>query len=297
MANPVNTVDTLNNLDGKLLDLLNKAYILVGTSNEENRADEISTITAESAIQKELSDTSVREKFVEKCLEILGSLETTLINIIDLKADEPELLGIKDMSLIHTMLEIVISWGIYPCLMSGVGIPISRRTRSRQFQHAEKKLPPQSRYIYLFKLMQSLMKITYSSSLKLTMFTTVSSIIRARHLTDFYSALLQLAYGPLPTNDKLDVHSENKLVTSSQHAKALTMLLGSPLHPAPKWLKNVCGRFLTKILLRPNGVRDVMNFMIDGESEGLIHIIIIFTLKMLIDVLHTELHRCQLGCH
>ncbi|CAG8829988.1 18594_t:CDS:2, partial [Racocetra persica] len=217
-------------LEGKLSSRLNQLK-----SNEcAHETDEISTITAESAIQKELSNISVREKFVEKCLEILGSLETTLINIIDLKenkkADEPELLGIKDMSLIHTMLEIVISWGIYPCLMSGVGIPISRRTRSRQFQRefsnnstneAEKKLPPQSRYIYLFKLMQSLMKITYSSSLKPTMFTTVSSIIRARHLTDFYSALLQLAYGPLPTNDKLDVHSENKLVTSNQHASEI----------------------------------------------------------------------------
>ncbi|CAG8804286.1 9156_t:CDS:2, partial [Racocetra persica] len=54
---------------------------------------------------------------------------------------------------------------------------------------------------------------------------------------------------------------------SFRSLEALTMLLGSPLHPAPKWLKNVCGRFLTKILLRPNGVKDVMNFMIGGESE------------------------------
>ncbi|RIB10351.1 hypothetical protein C2G38_1979925 [Gigaspora rosea] len=124
-------------------------------------------------------------------------------------------------------------------------------------------------------------------------------MIRARHLTDIYSALLQLAYGPLPTSDKSDMHTENKLVIPDKSAierqhgdfilmrkecvsmfvrlferedpfrslEALTMLLGSPLHPAPKWLKNVCGRFLTQILLRPNGVKSVMNFMIGGESE------------------------------
>ncbi|CAG8710072.1 7348_t:CDS:10 [Gigaspora margarita] len=331
-----NTVDTLKNLDSKLLNLLNSAHILVGTSNEEIRAGSIkeklssrlkqleeneyehetdgnSTVVAESVMQEKPFNTAVREKFVEKCLELLGSLETTLINIIDIKenkkANEPELLGIRDMNLVHTMLEIVISWGIYPCLMTGVGIPISRRTRSRHFQQeflnnptneeAEKRLSPQSRYIYLFKLMQSLIKIAYSPSLKQTMFTTVSSMIRTRHLTDIYSALLQLAYGPLPTSDKSDTHTENKLVIPDKSAierqhgdfilmrkecinmfgrlferedpfrslEALTMLLGSPLHPAPKWLKNVCGRFLTQILLRPNGVKSVMNFMIGGESE------------------------------
>ncbi|CAG8609952.1 584_t:CDS:2, partial [Scutellospora calospora] len=327
--------DTLINLDNKLLDLLNSAHLLVGTINEEKRVGTIEerlssrlkqleanecmheAVIAESAIQEKFSNINVRERFVEKCLELLGSLETILINIIDIKenkkTNEPELLGIRDMSLVHTMLEIVISWGIYPCLMSGVGIPISRRTRSRYFQQefsnnsqnddaneSIKKLDPQSRYIYLFKLMQSLIKIICSSSLKPIIFTTVSSIIQTRHLTDVYAALLQLAYGPLPANDKLDVSTNNKLAMSDQSEiekqgygnfvlmrkecvamfgklferedsfrslEALTMLLGSPLHPAPKWFKNVCGRFLTQILLRPNGVKDVMSFMIGGDNE------------------------------
>ncbi|PKC03470.1 hypothetical protein RhiirA5_451319 [Rhizophagus irregularis] len=55
---------------------------------------------------------------------------------------------------------------------------------------------------------------------------------------------------------------------SFQSLEALTVLLGSsPLHPSPKWFKSVCGRFLSQILLRPSGIRDVMEFMIGGENE------------------------------
>jgi hypothetical protein len=48
---------------------------------------------------------------------------------------EPEFLGIRDLRLVHTMLEIVITWGVYPCLLPGVGVPLSRRTKSRYIQN------------------------------------------------------------------------------------------------------------------------------------------------------------------
>ena len=58
---------------------------------------------------------------------------------------------------------------------------------------------------------------------------------------------------------------------SFQSLEALTTLLGSsPLHPLPKWFKSICGRFLSQILLRPNGVRDVVDFMIGGD-EGIMN--------------------------
>ena len=52
---------------------------------------------------------------------------------------------------------------------------------------------------------------------------------------------------------------------------SLTTLLGSPpLHSAPKWLRTVCGKLLTSVLLRPDGVQAVIDFMVGGENEGLI---------------------------
>lgn len=48
---------------------------------------------------------------------------------------DPEFLGIRDLRLVHTMLEIVITWGVYPCLLPGVGVPLSRRTKSSYIQN------------------------------------------------------------------------------------------------------------------------------------------------------------------
>lgn len=39
-------------------------------------------------------------------------------------------IGVRDFRLVSTLLEIVISWGIYPFLRKGVGIPIEKRLRS-----------------------------------------------------------------------------------------------------------------------------------------------------------------------
>ncbi|CAI2174947.1 13312_t:CDS:10 [Funneliformis geosporum] len=311
-------------LDNKLLHLLHQAHILVGNTLEENKAcsiherlrirlDNFESFICESstneldlaeiATDKQpetrteisfLDEDYVREQFVEKCLETLELLQYTLTNINDLK-------GVRDLRLIHTMLEIVITWGVYPCLLSGVGVPLSRRTRSGYIQNEllqdlsteekiikNKKTSPFSLYSQLYNLMKSLTNIMFTE-----------------HLTDVYAALLQLAYGPLSkrkliatppqNNDEKLVSSITSEVTrdldegeiermhkesiemfrkvfesadSFQSLEALTMLLSSStLHLSPKWFKSVCGRFLSQILLRPNGIRDVIDFMIGGEGE------------------------------
>lgn len=51
--------------------------------------------------------------------------------------------------------------------------------------------------------------------------------------------------------------------------EALMLLLGtSPLQKVPPWLKSICGRCLTKVLLRPNGVATVLEFMV-GDADTL----------------------------
>ncbi|PKC73112.1 hypothetical protein RhiirA1_389208 [Rhizophagus irregularis] len=272
----------LKTLDNKLLDLLHRAHILVGTTQEESKDSSIheklsirlsqfescicetqengSEIAAENPLETQIhkpevcfhDENNIRGNFVAKCLETLESLQYTLMDINDIEEHrqiestkpletDPEFLGIRDLRLVHTMLEIVITWGVYPCLLPGVGVPLSRRTKSSYIQN------------------------------------------------DIYGALLQLAYGPLPIkqtvavtphnddNNELErIHKESvgmfrkvfQSADSFQSLEALTVLLGSsPLHPSPKWFKSVCGRFLSQILLRPSGIRDVMEFMIGGENE------------------------------
>lgn len=50
--------------------------------------------------------------------------------------------------------------------------------------------------------------------------------------------------------------------------ESLMSLLGtsSSLHPIPNWLRTICGRFLSRILLKPNGVSIVLEFTI-GHVE------------------------------
>lgn len=136
-------------------------------------------------------------------------------------------------------------------------------------------------------------------------YTTVASILMTRHLADLYAALLELAYVPA-TEIRASVGDtdtlENELPMTPGHllssAKkevglprekrdkcarmfmwlfdrsdvqramgSLMSLIGtSSLHPVPSWLRTICGRFLSRILLKPNGVAIVLEFTI-GQVE------------------------------
>ncbi|ORX75161.1 hypothetical protein BCR32DRAFT_272078 [Anaeromyces robustus] len=48
--------------------------------------------------------------------------------------------------------------------------------------------------------------------------------------------------------------------------QALTLLLGSNINQSPIWLKVICGRYLSKTLLRNNGMRKLLEFMIQPNS-------------------------------
>ena len=62
-------------------------------------------------------------------------------------------------------------------------------------------------------------------------------------------------------NNRADVH---------RCMESLMLLLGtSPLHPVPIWLRSICGRFLSKILLRPNGVATVIEFTVGDVENGI----------------------------
>ncbi|CAH1760594.1 10748_t:CDS:10, partial [Entrophospora sp. SA101] len=288
-----------------------QAYTLVGNKSNES-----------------INNANIRERFVMKCMEILNALQHTLNELNKIEDQRnienkihhgPELLGIRDLGLIHTMIEIVITWGVYPCLMEGVGISLSRRTRSAYIQNEflnDLKKEDKSfnantttagKYFKLFKLSKSLFDILFNSSSTPSIYTSISTILYSKYLTDIYAILLQLSYGPLQLKSENSISSSNdepqenhneisgniiyeidqselekmrkesirmfneifQRTSSLQSLNSLTILLGSHINPSPKWLINVCGKFLTQILLRPNGVPEVIDFMIDGEEVSL----------------------------
>ncbi|ORZ21893.1 hypothetical protein BCR41DRAFT_23073 [Lobosporangium transversale] len=270
-----------------------------------------------------------------------------------------------DQRMIHTMLEIIVCWGIYPCLLPGVGMPLHCRVRSNTMQKelfatesgtgitastnnstdtsdvAENLVTQYKLTNLLWSIIEPLAKITVAYSPKVTRFTTLGSILASRHVPDLYAALLQLAYHPLPkpireagvdpltpsvttsiqtkrtpanlmsrtvkplsaeavnlSKDAADskwqtevtqgsglgIEKARQLQQKEESAKlfhdlfwsteaaksleSLTILLSSssPKHLTPTWLKAVSGRFLSQILLRPGGVRVVLEYM-QGSSE------------------------------
>ncbi|KAG9303568.1 hypothetical protein G9A89_018464 [Geosiphon pyriformis] len=210
--------------------------IEIDSTNFNTEITRESSQTEKQSIAKTNMQRSVKTEFVSKCLNTLTHLQNTLQDINDLKGsdngDARELLGVRDLRLVYTMLEIVTSWGIYPLLMPGVGIPISQRSRSgfmqndlfndlkteNQQEYGENvSTIPQLllvKYNQLFHLMRTLSKIALSpQSANTCIYTTVSSIIFTRYLTDMYAGLLQLAYGPIPTN--LSNHIENQQITGN----------------------------------------------------------------------------------
>ncbi|KAF9960033.1 hypothetical protein BGZ72_008110 [Mortierella alpina] len=295
-----------------------------------------------------------RTKFVTESVSLLVELEEVLLTLIrdrDLhdKSNDKELLGLMDQRMIHTMLEIVVCWGIYPCLLPGVGMPLNRRIRSNIVQkelfltgagadtvenaNTETTLTDRLKSIdALWSIIEPLARITIAYSPKVTRFTTLGSILASRHIPDLYAALLQLAYRPVPKPRVIPTVANNTLSGSDSEAvskpakvtpgsllskaprspttlaarpmpgvedgpeksrllqrkeesaklfhdlfwnteaarslESLTTLLSSssPLHPTPMWLKSVSGRFLSQILLRPGGVRVVLEYMQGGND-------------------------------
>lgn len=55
----------------------------------------------------------------------------------------------------------------------------------------------------------------------------------------------------------------------SRAMESLMSLLStsSSLHPVPNWLRTMCGRFLSRILLKPNGVSIVLEFTIGHVDQ------------------------------
>ncbi|KAI7886873.1 uncharacterized protein EV154DRAFT_573940 [Mucor mucedo] len=127
----------------------------------------------------------------------------------------------------------------------------------------------------------------------------------SRHLPDLYAALLELAYAPAsafqptalttegvnhmpltPGNiarpiSRTGLSREERdkcarmfmwLFDRSDLSRAMESLMSllatsSPSHPIPNWLRTICGRFLSRILLKPNGVSIVLEFTIGHVDQ------------------------------
>ncbi|KAI8092217.1 uncharacterized protein B0P05DRAFT_525301 [Gilbertella persicaria] len=307
----------------RLKECLTKAHQLVGEKVEIKQEGSIEETLLDRLEKLQLTvDKDPRKAFVDQCLQVLLDTQRTLLDVCvsGENQSDRDYLGVRDFRLIHTLLQVIISWGFYPCFLPGVGVPLSKRVKSGYTNHEllsktesdqDKNDQVSTNTLYsLLDLVTPLVDlIAHSEKIPSSQtYTTVASILMNRHLPDLYAALLELAYVPASALQQepeqiTQAHSSTPLTPGSMFTsvkkqqiglkreerdkcarmfvwlfdrsdlaramESLMSLLGtSPLHPVPNWLRTICGRFLSRILLKPNGVSIVLEFTI-GHVEQL----------------------------
>ncbi|KAI9269341.1 hypothetical protein BY458DRAFT_490142 [Sporodiniella umbellata] len=295
----------------RLSTLLAQAQQLVGQKLEpkEGSIQDALISRLEELELKPINDLAPKASFAKCCLRLLVHIQAELLALCANSRGEIEkdFLGVRDLRLVHTLLEIVISWGLYSFFLPGVGVPLSKRVKSgytnqelftAEDENDQKRISIQA-LNELYELVTPLVDMIANSA-KTTHaqhYTTIASILMTRHLPDIYAALLELAYVPatevMPNQDMIPIspgqfisrqgglerEKRDKcarmfmwLFDRSDIQKAMeslmSLLSNSPLHPVPNWLRNICGKFLSRTLLQPKGVALVLEFTV-GQVDQL----------------------------
>ena len=148
----------------------------------------------------------IRWAFVEICLELLKLLKESLVSLVandkssDLKEaeqkkgkrgnDAPPLpadsLGVGDQKTVLTAIQFVVILGICPNLISGVGLPVEKRSGFASVLNIQCGVKSERR---LFECINTLVDCISQPSL--------GALVLSRHLRDILSGLLQICYAPV----------------------------------------------------------------------------------------------------
>ncbi|KAG1686328.1 Transport and Golgi organization protein 6 [Nymphon striatum] len=222
--------------------------------------------------------------YVFQCLRIICSLCTVLT---DSSKQGSVCLNVNQQKQVLNCVQFIIVIGISPSLIPGVGLSMKKRTAFANFvQVFHDNNSVWSKHNRLVLCIEILFQCLENQHF--------CSIVLSRYLIDLLSALFQLCYAPLkkPESDVeggMTVTKYNELMTQRQtFCEMLDSLCLKTYPPAlvqslitlqsatlsgqtktPKWLKNVCGELLTKILLMKNGFQSVIQgFLIDNSSSS-----------------------------
>ncbi|KAI9141783.1 hypothetical protein BKA69DRAFT_1124485 [Paraphysoderma sedebokerense] len=251
------------------------------------------------------------KQFVSKILGILFAIQNEIVFLSksDSPQDQKDLLGLKDLGIVHSALEVVVLFGLCQFFQAGVGWPIEKRSRAATFLPSLENFRTSDRNHFIF-CTRHLCILALDK--RPSIYTSIAQLILQRYLSDIYAALIQIVYGPTfetqNQNSEPDVPSRPKIPQSpadissvrieerstlSQTKKedqertefaalfedlynsadpaltmeALSVLLRPPKASPPRWLSSVCGRYLSQIVLRKNGIRIVLEFMLGGDEH------------------------------
>ncbi|XP_011907094.1 PREDICTED: transport and Golgi organization protein 6 homolog isoform X1 [Cercocebus atys] len=200
----------------------------------------------------------------------------------------PDALSISQQKTVQFVLQFVVTLGICPYLMPGVGVPLRYRTEFGAVVQDVVCLdaaPDATRRLYT----------SCRALLNVAQHTCLGSLIFCHHFGDIAAGLCQLGF--CPTKRKLLTPAEEVLTeeerTLSRGAlrdmldqvyqplavRELLILQGGPPQSctdvktqlrcrAPAWLRRLCGQLLSERLMRPNGVQAVVRGILEGAGAG-----------------------------
>ncbi|XP_053127528.1 transport and Golgi organization protein 6 homolog [Hemicordylus capensis] len=208
----------------------------------------------------------------------------------------PDTLSIAQEKTVQAALQFVVTLGLCPYLLPGVGLPLGRRTEFSALVHeviSRGSLSGATRRLYA----------TCTVLLEVAQHPSLGSLILTRHLGDLLAGLCQLGFCPARREgEQAKLGLELTGLTEEERAgcrEALQGLLGrvyqplvvrellllqggsskqgshsskgegeGGLAPAPAWLRRLCGQLLSERLVRPGGVQAVVRGILEGAGAG-----------------------------
>ncbi|XP_039707717.1 transport and Golgi organization protein 6 homolog [Pteropus medius] len=200
----------------------------------------------------------------------------------------PDTLSISQQKTVQSVLQFVVTLGVCPYLMPGVGVPLRCRTEFGTVVQDVVCLdaaPSASQRLYTS--CQVLLNVAQHASL--------GSLIFCRHFGDIAAGLCQLGFCPTkrkPLKPEEEVLTEEERALSREAlrdildqvyqplaVRELLILQGGPSQScmdvkrqvrcqSPAWLRRLCGQLLSERLMRPNGVQAVVRGILEGAGAG-----------------------------
>ncbi|XP_037671717.1 transport and Golgi organization protein 6 homolog [Choloepus didactylus] len=200
----------------------------------------------------------------------------------------PDTLSISQQKTVQSALQFVVTLGVCPYLIPGVGVPLRYRTEFGAVVQDVVCLdaaPDATRRLYT----------SCKVLLNIAQNTSLGSLIFCRHFGDIAAGLCQLGFCPTkrkPLKPMEEVLNEEERTLSRQALKdildqvyqplavrELLILQGGPPQSstdvkmqfgsrAPSWLRRLCGQLLSERLMRPNGVQAVVRGILEGAGAG-----------------------------
>ncbi|KAI9754692.1 MAG: hypothetical protein M4579_004597 [Chaenotheca gracillima] len=175
---------------------------------------------------------------------------------------------------IYGLLDLVSLEGIYPTLSPGVGIPLERRVKSvlpagviaKTEDGQVSSIPYQDGNSLLEVVVDGVFRAFKAASL------SMQSLVRERILVDLIAALAELAFNSSRNDLAKRNHFQHifEQTLSGSPTPELLPALTSLLNPTiPIWLKPTISSALSLVPLRPNGVRQVIEFIASTSSPGI----------------------------